>query len=135
MVKITFVGPNLFMTPENKNGDTDLMIVQREGQQNCQYLHPPRSFPYRSNMGEWNGDCQLTSAISAIEAISKFPSHILGRFQQEAHMSDFQDQRKANRAISVHEGLAIGIIAIKCRGRYTCSKLGRKKWADILLSP
>ena len=55
-----------------------------------------------------------------------------GRFQQEAHMSNFQDQRKANRANSVHEGLAIGIIAIKCQGRYTCSKLGRKKWEDIL---
>ena len=35
-----------------------------------------------------------------------------GRFQQEAHTSNFQDQRKANRAISLHEGLAIGTIAI-----------------------
>ena len=52
-----------------------------------------------------------------------------------AHMSNFQDQRKANRANSVHEGLAICIVAIKCRGRYTCSKLGRKKWAEILFSP
>ena len=57
-----------------------------------------------------------------------------GRFQQEAHMSDFHEQCKANRAISVHEGLVIGIIAIKCQGSYTCSRLGRKKWVDILLS-
>ena len=40
----------------------------------------------------------------------------MGRFQQEAHMSNYQDQRKAYRAIFVHEGLAIGVITIKCRG-------------------
>ena len=40
----------------------------------------------------------------------------LGRFQQVAHMSNFQDQRKADMAISVHEGLTIDIIAIKCWG-------------------
>ena len=41
-----------------------------------------------------------------------FLSFGIGRFQQEAHTSNFQDQRKANRAISLHEGLAIGTIAI-----------------------
>ena len=33
-----------------------------------------------------------------------------GRFQQEAHMSNFKDQRKADMAISVHEGLSIHIL-------------------------
>jgi len=46
-----------------------------------------------------------------------------GRFLQEAYMSNFQDQRKANMAISEHEGLAIGIFAIKCWGRYNCLKI------------
>ena len=49
-----------------------------------------------------------------------------GQFQQEAHMSNFLDQRKARRAFSVHEGLAVGIINMKCRGRYTGSKFARK---------
>ena len=47
-----------------------------------------------------------------------------GRFQQEAHISKFQDQRKADMGISVHEGLANGIIVIICWGRYNCMKFG-----------
>ena len=37
-----------------------------------------------------------------------------GRFQQEAHMSNLQDQRRVDTAILVHKGLAIGIFPIKC---------------------
>ena len=47
----------------------------------------------------------------------------MGQFQQEAHMSYLRDQRGTDMAISVHEGLAIGIFAIECWGRYTDSRL------------
>ena len=48
-------------------------------------------------------------------------------------MSNFQDQRKANMAISVHEGLAIGIFAINVAGGITALKFVLRKWADIFL--
>ena len=62
-----------------------------------------------------------------------------GRFQQEAYMSNFQDQRKANMAISVHEGLAIGIFAIKYWGRYNClkicpPKMGRHFFSSVYMT-
>ena len=86
--------------------------------------------------GEWDTQQTNMNFLSLkMYRLSIYTSLTSGRFQQEAHMSNFQDQRKAIRANSVHERLATGIIAIKCQGRYTCSKLGRKKWADILLSP
>ena len=42
-----------------------------------------------------------------------------GRFQQEAYMSNFQDQRKGNMAISVHEGLAMVFLLSNIGGGIT----------------
>ena len=44
-------------------------------------------------------------------------------FSKRPHMSYFQDQRKADMAISDYEGLAIDIIANICWGRYNCLKI------------